>query len=144
MTAKSTPGYQPSLDGVEDAEASDEELDIEELVRREVEKRMGQSMNFDLPPNAFRGNNGRYFHVLEVTTEGGAKVKQTRPLGTTLEEAIANRWDFYHPTVGLIYEGYKLARDRDANDIMSDTSQSQMRPESAAELARLQTAGSGA
>lgn len=71
-----------------------------------------------------RGGDGLLYHAIERVPEaiGAAKVWQWRPLAATLEEAREKRWDFYHPRLGLIWNGFKLARDRTPQDIMADGS----------------------
>lgn len=75
-----------------------------------------------LPDNAFYGDDGELYHRVERMTEGGTKVMSTRRLATSLQQARDEHLDFYHPTLGLIWEGYKLARDRSPESIMRDTS----------------------
>ncbi len=48
---------------------------------------------------------------------------QHRLVALTLGEAKLRHWDWYHPKFGWILEGYKLAKDRDVNDILADTSE---------------------
>lgn len=75
-----------------------------------------------LPENAFYGRDGKLYHKVKRMTEGGTVVEMSRPLALTIEEARNERKDFYHPTLGLIWEGYKLAADRTPDDIMQDMS----------------------
>lgn len=71
-----------------------------------------------------RGGDGNLYHAIQRVPESlGAKpIWQWRPLATSLEEARERRWDFYHPTLGLVWNGNKLARDRTPQDIMRDNS----------------------
>ena len=80
-------------------------------------------MAVELPENAFHGNDGNLYHRIKRMTEGGHVVEVVRPLALTLDEAREKRKDFYHPTLGLIWEGYKLASDRSVESIMNDTSE---------------------
>ena len=80
-------------------------------------------MAVNLPDNAFYGQDGNLYHKVKRMTEGGQEVEAVRPLALTLDEARDKRKDFYHPTLGLIWEGYKLATDRDVKSIMADTSE---------------------
>lgn len=75
-----------------------------------------------LPDNAFYGDDGELYHRVERMTEGGTKVEVVRPLATNLAEARDKHLDFYHPTLGLRWEGYKLASDRTPESIMKDAS----------------------
>lgn len=120
--------------GTEETEQSETASLLERV--KELEGRLGGTSQ-PLPPNAGRTPDGRYYHDIEIMTEGGTLTKQRRPLALSLEEAIATRADYYHPTLGLIYEGYKLARDRAPADIMADTSESMMKPEAASSFAAL-------
>lgn len=76
----------------------------------------------------FYGNDGRVYHEVVRMTDGGSKVTSVRPLAMTIEEAREARLDFYHPTLGLIWNGYKLASDRTAEDRAKDTTESVMKP----------------
>lgn len=84
-----------------------------------------------VPPTAFWGEDDQLYHKIEMTTEGGAKYMATRPLAQTMEEARDKRLDYFHPTLGLIWNGYKLATDRTPQARLADRTQSLMRPGSA-------------
>ena len=64
-----------------------------------------------LPPGTKRAVDGRVFREVMQTREDGSKFKQLRQVASTLEEAKMYYRDFYHPTLGWILDGYKLARD---------------------------------
>lgn len=70
------------------------------------------------------GNDGNLYHCVPRVGEAlRARPKMVwRRLAMTKQESLANRLDYYDPTLGLIWEGYKVARDRDPQDIMNDTS----------------------
>lgn len=74
-----------------------------------------------LPEGAFYGGDGRLYHKIQTMSEGGKLVQSTRPLALTLEEAREKKADFFHPSLGWIWNGYKLAKDREPADIMADT-----------------------
>lgn len=123
-------------------EKVEETVDTSALLERmaELERRLGEASP-SLPENAFRAPDGTYWHRIATMSEGGTPIEQERPLALTLEEAIATRKDFYHPTMGLIYEGYKLARDRDPKAIMADSSESLLSPEASKGLAAAMAGG---
>lgn len=70
------------------------------------------------------GQDGNLYHAIEVTPNalGAEKEWEWRRLALTMDEAREKRIDFYHPTLGLIWHGFKLARDRTPQDIMADRS----------------------
>ena len=70
------------------------------------------------------GPDGLLYPLVSRTGEalGMAPELKWRRLALSLDEARVNRIDFYHPTLGLIWNGFKLARDRTPDDIMRDTS----------------------
>ncbi len=76
-----------------------------------------------LPEGAFISpKDGLLYHKVERVLEGGSIMLQQRRLATSLEEAREKKLDYIHPVYGLIWEGFKLAKDRQAQDIMDDTS----------------------
>lgn len=75
-----------------------------------------------VPDTVFMGMDGQRYWKVERTTEGGSKYEATRRYAMDLATARDTHSDFLHPTLGLIWEGYKLARDRSPEDIMADTS----------------------
>lgn len=81
-----------------------------------------------LPSTAYRTDEGDLRWKVQRTTEGGSKYMADRPLATTLKEARDNRWDFCHPTLGVVWEGYKLGSDRPPQQRMADTSVGGMVP----------------
>ena len=102
---------------------------LEALIERKVEERLREKMSQDktailgnLPENAFLGDDGNLYHRISRMTDGGSWIETTRPLARTLEEAREKRIDFYHPTLGIIWNGYKIGRDRSPQDIIKDTS----------------------
>lgn len=60
----------------------------------------------------------------EEDDEGNPVVEreERRPVAATLEEARADRTDFYDRHRGWIREGYKVERDTDVATIMADSS----------------------
>lgn len=75
-----------------------------------------------LPPGAERLPNGQVVRRLEKPVSGGGSREVIRPVASTLAEAREKHWDFYHPVVGWVREGYKLEKDREPQDIMADGS----------------------
>jgi len=65
---------------------------------------------------------GRTYREVEITAADGSVRIQRRPVAETFQEAQERRWDFYHPELGWILEGYKLAVDRPIKSIMADGS----------------------
>lgn len=76
----------------------------------------------ELPPGVY-GENGRYFRDVEQTSPEGEPWTKKRPVTLTQAEAKLRHWDWFHPVHGWILEGYKLEKDRDAQDILADGSQ---------------------
>ncbi len=76
----------------------------------------------DLPPNVY-DKNGQLFRVVVRTSANGEEWTQHRPVALTLTEAKMRHHDWLHPRFGWILEGYKLAKDRDMEDILSDGSE---------------------
>lgn len=105
---------------------------LDDIIAQRVEEALKQRDlamgTMPLPANAFRNGDGMLMHRVKRMTEGGSYTEEVRPLAMTLEEARDKRWDFYHPTLGLIWDGYKLARDRTPQSIMSDGSQGGLVP----------------
>jgi hypothetical protein len=82
-----------------------------------------------VPPTAFWGEDDLLYHKIDTMTEGGTVHKDSiRRLAQNMDEARELRIDYFHPTLGLIWEGYKLAKDRTPEDRMRDTTYSRMRP----------------
>ena len=75
-----------------------------------------------LPPGVERLPDGQLIRRLEKPVTGGTSREQIRYVASSLEEARKKHWDFYHPVVGWIREGYKLEKDRPPQDIMNDGS----------------------
>lgn len=75
-----------------------------------------------LPPHAVM-RRGRMFRRVTLPNPNldGKPAYDYKPVASTLEEAKAKRWDFYHPEFGWILEGYKLAGDRTVNDRLRDS-----------------------
>lgn len=70
------------------------------------------------------GPDGNLYWLHAKTPEaiGGEKILVWRRIALSLDEAREKRIDFFHPTLGLIWNGHKLAKDRTPEDIMRDTS----------------------
>ncbi len=76
----------------------------------------------ELPPGVYEEKGQLFRDVEQVSGEGKVWTKH-RPVALTLGEAKAKHWDWYHPQFGWYLEGYKLAKDRDAADILADGSE---------------------
>ena len=76
----------------------------------------------DLPPGVYE-ENGQLFRGIVRESAEGEEWTQHRPVALTLAEAKAKHWDWFHPTIGWILEGYKLGKDRDISDILADGSE---------------------
>lgn len=83
-----------------------------------------------LPPQAIIGDDGLLYHEVTRILEGGSSMLQRRRLASSLEEARTKRLDYYHPKLGLIWEGFKLASDRDAQDVIDDKTNTTIRKDS--------------
>ena len=70
------------------------------------------------------GQDGNLYHAVKMAspTLGGEPEWQWRRLALNLQQAREERLDYYHPALGLIWNGVKLARDRTPQDIMNDSS----------------------
>ena len=77
----------------------------------------------ELPPGVTE-ENGQLIRYVTRTSGDGELWQQRRVVATTIEEARLHRHDFYHPELGWILEGFKLEKDRPADDIMADGTQS--------------------
>ena len=77
----------------------------------------------DLPPGVVE-ENGKFYRMVPKVSAGGEPWESRRPVSLTIKEARERRFDYYHPQLGWILEGYKLERDRTPEDRMADTSQS--------------------
>lgn len=75
-----------------------------------------------VPESVFLGNDGKRYWRVERTTEGGSKTTAVRRYESDLSTARDQHADYLHPTLGVIWEGFKLARDRSPEDIMADAS----------------------
>lgn len=83
-----------------------------------------------LPPEAIVGEDGLLYHEVKRVLEGGSSIVQRRRLATSPEESREKHLDYYHPKLGLIWEGFKLAKDRNAQDVISDKTNTTIRKES--------------
>lgn len=83
-----------------------------------------------LPEKAFVGDDGLLYHTVTRVLEGGSSMEQTRRLANSPEESREKHLDFYHPKLGLIWEGFKLAKDRNAQDVISDKTNTTIRKDS--------------
>ncbi len=86
----------------------------------------------DLPPGVYEESGLLYRDVKRESPigdpgEDGEQEFETwtkkRPVALTLPEAKMRHWDWYHPLYGWVLEGYKLEKDRDSSDILTDSSQ---------------------
>lgn len=112
----------PDLLDTKPTTVSSEELEAVLTELAELRAKVDSSATYKgtLPEGAFYLDDGLAYHRIGRTTEGGTKYIQTRRLALSLEEARDKRLDFIHPTLGLIWDGYKLARDRGVADIIAD------------------------
>lgn len=76
----------------------------------------------ELPEGVYEENGLFYRDVVRTSPEGEPWTKK-RPVALTLAEAKTRHWDWYHPRYGWVLEGYKLEKDRDSSDILTDDSQ---------------------
>ena len=76
----------------------------------------------DLPPGTFRKGSGLARKVPRGSADG-TTWEEERPVAETLAEAKEKRFDYYHPELVWIREGYKLERDRSTESILADDSQ---------------------
>lgn len=90
--------------------------------KRSPRRQRARSPEFLLPPGVEQLPSGQLVRRLEKPVTGGASRTVTRNVASTLEEARAKHWDWYHPDLGWIREGYKLEKDREPQAIMDDGS----------------------
>ena len=79
-----------------------------------------------LPPGCIETEDGRLIRRIPQVSADGTEWLQERRVALTLDEAKAKRWDWYHPQLGWVHEGYKLEVDRTPQSIMADNSVSIM------------------
>lgn len=97
------------------------EAEPADLCEQMLTKVLGGAHDPGLPPGTVRLPSGSLVRaILHSATDKGDWV-QVRVVSLDLEEARKQRTDFYDPVLGWILEGYKLAKDRSVEDIMSDT-----------------------
>lgn len=77
-----------------------------------------------LPPTVERiGVIGRGTSSLRRKIEDrGTGRTRYRPVSLDWEEAKARRWDYFHPELGWLIDGFKRERDPTIDQIMADTS----------------------
>lgn len=78
-----------------------------------------KSSTADLPPGVERDEAGRLYWTRHFEVNGEPR-EQRRYVALDPDEARARRLDYYHPTLGWVLEGYKLATDRSVASIMAD------------------------
>lgn len=75
-------------------------------------------------PSGVFERNGQLYRRIVISAPDGER-EQIRPVARNFEEAKAHRWDFYHSDeFGWVREGYKWEKDRSAESIIADTTQS--------------------
>jgi len=74
-----------------------------------------------LPPGVYPRGDG-YARKVPRKSADGSDWEEERPVAATLAEAKKERFDFYHPELGWILQGYKLERSRSTESIMADDS----------------------
>jgi len=74
-----------------------------------------------LPPGAYR-EGAQLLRKVPKQSSDGSEWEQVREVATTLEEAKADRKDFYHPELGWIRNGLKLERDRELGSVLTSGS----------------------
>ena len=75
-----------------------------------------------LPPGVTK-RQGQLVRILIKTAPDGSEREQVRPVSLDPIEARAKRMDYFHPTLGWLLQGYKLATDRSIGSKMMDNSQ---------------------
>ncbi|KKM91621.1 hypothetical protein LCGC14_1226690 [marine sediment metagenome] len=75
-------------------------------------------------PQGVIEENGRLVRLVPKVAASGETWNSRRPVALTIEEARLRRYDYYHPELGWILEGYKLEKDRTPESRMADVSQS--------------------
>lgn len=73
-----------------------------------------------LPPGVQQLPDGRLVRYVEQLSADGSSFMQQREVALTLEEARTMRADYYHPELGWILGGYKLAKDRSEQSRLRD------------------------
>lgn len=86
-----------------------------------------------LPPGVVR-KGSRLVRTIPRTAADGSEWTEERPVALTLGEAKEKRFDYLHPELGWIRQGYKLERDRSAEAIMADISGPREEAEERAEV----------
>lgn len=84
----------------------------------------------DLPPGA-EYRDGKLVRVLPKVAADGTSWEQVRPVSLDPAEAKALKVDYYHPQLGWLLKGKKLAKDRSVGSIMMDDSTAVAVPEEA-------------
>ncbi len=95
----------------------------------------------ELPEGVYE-KNGQLYRDVARTSPDGEEYVQHRLVALTFGEAKLKHFDWLHPKFGWILEGYKLAKDRDVNDILTDASEVVIAtPEQQEQLALAETEG---
>ncbi len=76
----------------------------------------------DLPEGVYE-KDGQLFRDVTRTSPEGDEWTKHRPVALTLVEAKRRHYDWLHPQLWWVLEGYKLQTDRGAEDIMADSTQ---------------------
>ncbi len=95
----------------------------------------------ELPEGVYE-RGGQLYRDVTRTSSDGKEYVQHRLVALTFGEAKLKHFDWFHPKFGWILEGYKLAKDREVNDIMADASEVVIAtPEQQEQLALAETEG---
>ncbi|KKL75583.1 hypothetical protein LCGC14_2053410 [marine sediment metagenome] len=95
----------------------------------------------ELPEGVYE-KGGQLYRDVARTSPDGEECVQHRLVALTFGEAKLKHFDYFHPKFGWILEGYKLAKDRDVDDILADASEVVIAtPEQQEQLALAETEG---
>ena len=75
-------------------------------------------------PPGTKIRDGQLVRILTKRSADGTEREQVRPVALTQAEARKKRWDWFHPELGWVKEGYKLVTDRSVGSRMMDGSSS--------------------
>lgn len=129
-----------------EAQASDQPItltkgELQALIDSSVQAALSTHLEGTLPPDCYRGPDGQLYRdkvgtktyevadpeVPNKTIWKTEEFTQHRHVSLDFREAQLQHWDFFHPTLGWVNEGYKLEQDRAPQEIFRDGSVGQMR-----------------
>lgn len=80
---------------------------------------------YNLPPGV-RRRSGQILrgqpHYERVVPDRGTGRDRIKPVSFDWEEAKARRWDYFHPELGWLIDGFKREKDPSIEEIMADAS----------------------